>query len=131
MIPWWVLLYMLAYVVFAAWAFGYDVHSDTEPTGHLIIQATTDVFLLSAGFAYWDAKLHAQLAPALLAAYIVGIAVFCWQIVAALRHSELHCRSLPAILFRGRTGATLWCAVSAPMIYWGFCAAVLSGHASD
>lgn len=130
MIPWWVWIYLVTYLVFATWAFGYELDIDTEPVWYLVIQGVTDSLLLAAGFAYWSSQLHLQLASMLLPLFTVGVVILCWQIVVTLRRRppSTRQRSLPAILFCGRSGAALWSIVSAPLAYWGFRAAILGEH---
>ncbi|MET0658953.1 MAG: hypothetical protein ABW110_12440 [Steroidobacteraceae bacterium] len=127
MLPWWVLVYLTTYMLFAAWAFGFEVQADAEPVGYLVIQGMTDLLLLVAGLAYWSSQLHRQLASVLVPCFALGIVILCWQIIATLRRRPVPTGkwSLPVMLFCGGSGAALWSILSAPLVYWGYRAAIL------
>src|SRR5688572_27230142 len=80
-----VVLYLVLYLGWNTWAFGYQVHRDVTPVGWLIVQGMTDVSLLVAGAAPWMPHLREPLGLWLLALYALGTGVLLLQIVVAAR----------------------------------------------
>jgi hypothetical protein len=117
--------YFALYVAFSAWSFHDDVKSKVSRY-RIVAEVLSDVGLLSVALSYWLLPVRLFLGGGAPALFSLAVAAFLIQLVETLR------QQFPAADFTARenaavasVGTALVALLSAPLIYWGFCAAVL------
>jgi hypothetical protein len=119
------------YIVFCVWTH----HDDIRKTGVFSTQAALevagDVALLVAACTYWLPALRSIPAALLSALYLCGcVGSLAPAVSAARRHikdPELPCQGK---VFVAVTGSALGAAITAPLLYWGWLAAIRFEYAA-
>jgi hypothetical protein len=121
--------YFAFFVAFSAWSFHDDVKSNVSRT-RIVAEALSDAGLLVVALSYWLPLVRTLLGASAPFVFSVALAAFLVQVVAALR------RQFPGADFSpreniavGSIGTILVAVTSAPLVYWGFSAAVLHLYA--
>jgi hypothetical protein len=125
--PWWASLYLAGYVAFTAWSIASDIRTKENSRWFVAAQILGDLCLVIAALAFWDPELRALLRPLLIPLFSAGLAVLIVQMATAVRRYVV---ADPELSFHGKlvvgaAGTSLMAVISAPLVYWGFSAAVL------
>lgn len=125
--PWWASLYLAGYVAFTLWSVIDDIKTKDNTAWFVAAEVFGDICLLVAGLAFWRPEIQTMFGSLLIPAFAAGLAVLLVQVVSTVRRSVLADPELSfsGKLFVGVAGSMLVAGVSAPLIYWGFNAAVL------
>jgi hypothetical protein len=129
--PLWASAYFAAYLTFCLWSHVDDFKSKRDPLWFVIAEMASSVFLLVAALPFWLPSFRAISAPILFGFFVTGCAVTLGQAaVVCRRHVSDPELSLQGKLFVGISGSALGVGISAPLLFWGFKASVLSSYAS-
>ena len=124
--PWWVSLYVAAYLAFAALVHADDIKHRREKWWFVTAEILSDISLVVAATAFWLPSVQSLLRPGLFLMFTAGAAVAAGQAyTVSRRHFPDPELSRAGNLFVGVVGATLIVLLVAPLLYWGFRAAVL------
>lgn len=127
---WWASAYFACYLTFGLWSLMDDFRTKGEPLWHIMAEVASDLCLVGAALSYWAPSVRGVLEPMLLGIFIVGLAVFLGLVAHAFRkHAPDPELSFHGKVFVAVSGSALTAAVSAPMLFWGFQAAVLGSYA--
>jgi hypothetical protein len=127
-VPYWVSAYFAVYLTFGLWANFDGIKNKTNPLWVEITDAASSVCLIIAALSYWH-PFHLPSAF-ILGLFVVGVLIFVWHaVVTGRKHVDDAELSFQGKLFVGISGSILGLLMSAPLLYWGFNAAVLASYA--
>jgi hypothetical protein len=110
------------------WANFDGIKNKTNPLWFEVTDAVSSVCLIIAALSYW---LPFHLPPPLIfSLFVVGVLIFVWHaVVTGRKHVDDAELSFQGKLFVVISGNILGLLMSAPILYWGFNATVLSSYA--
>jgi hypothetical protein len=121
--------YFALFLAFSAWSFCDDLKNGVRST-RLVVEVLSDAGLICVSLAYWYPSLQILVGTAAPLIFCLALAGFIMQLIATIRRqlsdTEL---SHTGKVFVLSTGTFLVAIVSAPLLYWGFSAAVLRRYA--
>jgi hypothetical protein len=121
--------YFAFFTAFSLWSFYDDIKSKVSPT-RIVAEALSDIGLVTTSLAYWLPAVRATLGTTAPLVFGLALATFFVQLLATIRRRfpdpEL---PLDGNIFVFVTGTALVLLVSAPLLFWGFSAAVLHQYA--
>lgn len=118
--PWWVALYFSLYITFCLWCLANDLRDESEPKSGVGLEAVADICMVIAALSFWIPSLHRIPLPILISLVTVGVVLYLWQMVLALRKHVLQDPDLPRgeKIFVGLFGAGVSVLVTAPAMFW-------------
>jgi hypothetical protein len=124
----WISLYLAGYVTFTLWSLSDDAKNKNLKPLLVATEIAGDVYLVLAGLTFWLPQLKLNLEPFLVPLFGAGVIALAVQMALALRRNVLADQELSfqGKLFVGVSGSFLSIAASAPLLYWGFNAALLN-----
>lgn len=128
--PLWASAYFAGYLTFCLWSHFDDFKNQRDPLWFAIAEAASNFFLIITALSFWLPSFHAIPAFILFAFFVVGCSITLGQAaVVCRRHVSDPELSLAGKLFVGISGSMLGLAISAPLLFWGFNATVLTSYA--
>ena len=127
--PLWAAGYFGLYLALSGWSLVDDFRSK-ESKQRMVIEFAADVLLLVPALSFWWPEIGPPFVLILGPAFFLGVLLLAWVIFVGFRK---HIASDPELSPREKLGvgiATLGLvlAISAPLVYWAFRAAILGEH---